>query len=1130
MHNKITTCAKCDRVEHYKCSLKSFKYDQLQNIWSCWECAQQMTEPRYNPFRSIFYDKYQQEDPAVSAETNKIIDILENCNLYDKESFNKDPNLNNNGEDFSICFNNVDGMASNFDELSSEILLLKKKFDVITIAETNISSENKGQYQLPGYQSVFLSKNSLKSKGSGLGIYIKDIFIYDEIEVCTHVSENLESLFIKVNNTHTPITIGVIYRPPSGNLQLFLSEFDSVMGKLPTSNVFITGDFNIDLLKSRTNTYENVFYSHGFTPLISIATHYKPGCKPSCIDNIFCNSSDTVLASGVLENSASHHNPVFCLVSHHLNTETDTECSKPKYDYSQSNIDTFVNMIDSKMTENQFTNDELGYQGFCEYFSETIDKCFLTDPNHMPTSRRNRYTNPWITNGIIASISKKAYLYKTWKKSFSKSNPNGDETLYGKYKDYRKELLYLIRCAKRNHYNKKFEAVSGNSKKTWELINQLRGKFKPQLKPSFVINGKLVRERRIIANEFNKYFVSIAHKMNVQLQEGDNSSIPITPIPSFTDFLDSRVTESIYMSSCTPEEVSCIIKDLDNGKASDICITVVKQSSKIISHKLCSFFNTFIEKGTFPDLMKIGNICPVYKKGNPQTLGNYRPVSTLPLFGKIFEKIIYSRLYNYLISKNIIYEKQFGFRKGHSTSHAINYSVDNVLKCIENKKHVLGIFIDLSKAFDTLDHEKLMVKLENYGIRGNCYQLMKSYISSRKQYSTFLNTKSDQKTVMYGVPQGSVLGPLLFLLYINDIVNVCSNGTFVLFADDTNIFIAADTEHEVYRLANRVLMNVTKYMVSNQLHINIGKCSYMHFQPNLNNAQRMTCSRTRIYDHSLNLFLNGTKLSKVDKVRFLGVIIDDKLSWEPHIKHLESKLNLCIVMIKRIKKFIPKSHYGTLYHSLFVSHLSYCISAWGGTHQSKLQKIFAIQKRCLRILYGEQLSFDHPEFYQTCARVRTYESHVAEKDFTLEHTKPIFNKHNFLTLHHLYHQSLFMETLKILKWHRPISMFSLLQVNDFSKRHLLIPPKVTLDISKNNFLYKSSLIWNYLIQKVLVSPPLDKYTGTVIPGSIMNSDLSASIGFVKNSSKQFLLNVQKQGDSDEWSPHNFNLFIQQLNR
>ena len=215
---------------------------------------------------------------------------------------------------------------------------------------------------------------------------------------------------------------------------------------------------------------------------------------------------------------------------------------------------------------------------------------------------------------------------------------------------------------------------------------------------------------------------------------------------------------------------------------------------------------------------------------------------------------------------------------------------------------------------------------------------------------------------------------------------------------------------------------------------------------------------------------------------------------------------------------------------MFVSHLSYCISAWGGTHQSKLQKIFAIQKRCLRILYGERLSFDHPEFYQTCARVRTYESHVAEKDFTLEHTKPIFNSHNFLTLHHLYNQNLFMETLKILKWHRPISMFSLLQVNDFSKKYLLILPKVTLDISKNNFLYKSSLIWNYLIQKVLVSPPLDKYTGTVIPGSIINSDLTSSIGFVKNSSKQFLLNVQKQGDPDEWSPCNFNLFIQQLNR
>ena len=936
----------------------------------------------------------------------------------------------------------------------------------------------------------------------------------------------MECLFIRINNISTPITVGVIYRPPSGDMDLFLSEFNSVLEKLPTSNVIMTGDFNIDLHKPKIDSYENIFFGHGFVPLISIATHTKPGCKPSCIDNIFCNSTDSVLVSGVLESSASHHNPVFCLLHNVIDIETDTE-REPKnrrYDYCQSNMDKFIEMIDLQMHNKQFSDDEHGYQGFNKCFSEAIETCFLIDPHNKPTSKRNRNTNPWITNGIISSVSKKAYLYKKWKDSFCKSTPNGDELLYEKYKDYRRKLCYVIRCAKRLHYSKQFQSASGNSKKTWELINQLRGKSKSQIKPSFIINGQLVKERRIIANEFNKYFVSIAHNMNIQLQQDqDEPRIPITPIPQFMQYLDTRIGDSIYFSSCTPDEVSRIIKELENGKASDICITVVKQSSPIISHKLCNFFNAFIEKGIFPNLMKVGNISPVYKKGNPQTLGNYRPVSTLPLFGKIFEKIIYARLYSYLISKNIIYDKQFGFRKGHSTSHAINYSVNNILECIEGKKHVLGIFIDLSKAFDTLDHEKLMIKLENYGIRGNCYQLIKNYISSRKQYTSFHNVKSGQESVIFGVPQGSVLGPLLFLLYINDIVNAASSGMFVLFADDTNIFVAADTESEVYRIANQVLAKINQYMISNQLHINVGKCSYMHFHPRLNNEQRLTCARVRCYNRNLSLNLNGIKLNKVDKVRFLGVIIDDKLTWEPHIEYLESKLNSCIVMIKRIKKFIPKSHYDTIYHSLFVSHLTYCISAWGGTHQSKLLKIFAIQKRCLRILYGEQLSFDHPEFYQTCARVRTYESHMAEKDFTLEHTKPIFNKHHFLTMHNLYHQSVFMETVKILKWHRPISIYSLMKINHFSKRYLLLPPKVTLDVSKNNFVYKSSLIWNHLIQKILVSPPLDNSTGIVIPGSVTNSDLAVSIGFVKNAVKRLLLNIQKQGDPIEWIPQNFDL-------
>ena len=309
----------------------------------------------------------------------------------------------------------------------------------------------------------------------------------------------------------------------------------------------------------------------------------------------------------------------------------------------------------------------------------------------------------------------------------------------------------------------------------------------------------------------------------------------------------------------------------------------------------------------------------MFKKGDAQLFDNYRPISVIPIFAKIFEKVIYSRLYSFLTSINAIYENQFGFRKKHSTSHAINYSINYILKEIEAKNHVIGIFIDLSKAFDTIDHKKLLIKLESYGIRGVCHDLLKSYLTNRTQYTTFQHTESDVCSIEYGVPQGSVLGPLLFLVYINDITNIDSAklANFVLFADDTNIFVSGKDETEAFTNANIVLNEVHQYMVANQLHINMSKSVYMHFRRSLNKEERLTCSRVREYGSDNILFLGNQKLKKVDQVKFLGVIIDDNLNWEPHIQHLTQKLNLSIIMIKRIIQFFPKSKYMKIYDVLF---------------------------------------------------------------------------------------------------------------------------------------------------------------------------------------------------------------------
>ena len=288
--------------------------------------------------------------------------------------------------------------------------------------------------------------------------------------------------------------------------------------------------------------------------------------------------------------------------------------------------------------------------------------------------------------------------------------------------------------------------------------------------------------------------------------------------------MPSSQANSMFLNECSEDDVNTIIRELQNGKFS-----VTKKTSKIISPILSSHFNYLMEVGKFPDELKLGTITPIYKKESDELLENYRPVSTLPIFGKIFDKIIYSRLYKYFVSKGILHDRQFGFRKQHSTSHALNYYIDKIKQSIEKGDHVLGIFIDLSKAFDTIDHKMSINKLSHYGVRGNTLSLIESYLTNRKQFVSALGGISEQLAVIFGVPQGSCLGPLLFLIDINYISNICKSNELILFADDTNIFVKGKSKQEVYIEANMILKQLSIYTMLNKLHVNLEKLCFMYF-------------------------------------------------------------------------------------------------------------------------------------------------------------------------------------------------------------------------------------------------------------------------------------------------------------
>ena len=366
---------------------------------------------------------------------------------------------------------------------------------------------------------------------------------------------------------------------------------------------------------------------------------------------------------------------------------------------------------------------------------------------------------------------------------------------------------------------------------------------------------------------------------------------------------------------------------------------LIIKTSRSIAKPLTHIFSKSFETGRIPNDLKIAKVVPVYKTGDRSVFSNYRPISVLPCFSKILERLAYNRMMKHLQECNILYEHQYGFRKKHSTEMAILQLVEKIHNAFNNNEYALGIFLDLSKAFDTVNYDILLQKLLHYGFAGITHTWLYNYIHNRQQCVTINGRSSGNATLTCGVPQGSILGPLLFLVYINDLPVALSSLFPLIFADDTNLFISHTDFSVLMANANHDLENISKWFKLNKLSLNIKKSNFIIFA----NKNKKYCKSNTC------LSIGDNPITQVTSTTFLGIIIHERLDWKSHISYVSKKISKSIGIIGKFRSLIHHKSLLTLYYSLIYPYLTYCNIIWGATYPTHLHKLHMTQKRFCRI-------------------------------------------------------------------------------------------------------------------------------------------------------------------------------------